>query len=430
MIGQMRIVFAVAKEFRGRRIERNAHVVAGLIAGPFDRLHQQLERIVDRIESRRETALVPDERRLSHLVQRFTQRCEDLRTAANRIRNIRRTVRHDHNFLELQRAFGVFAAVDHVHHRHRQRARRGAAEIAVQRHAERHRRRTRDGDRYAEQCVCAEIRFVRRTVEFDHRHVDFALRGRIEPFDRRPENFVYRGDRFEHALTAVALRIAVALFHRLVRAGRRARGNHRFFDRAEARRDRNGHRRVAARIEHFARAHALDQRAAAAAKRFQRHDVLVAHQHRCEGVFAREEFFVGEPDRDLARRALGRIAAVHQVAADRLRVVAADRSGRGFDRVGRADRRTAAFDRIVAFNDHRDDRRARDVVDEPLEERLSVVFGVMLLRALRLDHEQLHPDDRVPAALESGKNFPDESAYDGVGFCKNECTFVSHSRGG
>jgi hypothetical protein len=39
--------------------------------------------------------------------------------------------RHDHEFLNVDRVVGMFAAVDDVHHRHRQDAGRGAADIAV-----------------------------------------------------------------------------------------------------------------------------------------------------------------------------------------------------------------------------------------------------------------------------------------------------------
>src|SRR5580704_10483426 len=89
-----------------------------------------------------------------------------------------------------------------------------------------------------------------------------------------------------------------------------------------------------------------------------------------------------EPDRDLALRAFERVAAVHEVAADRLRVVAADRSRRRLDRIRRADRRAAALHRVRTLYDQRDDRRAGDVFDEPREERLALVFGVVALRAL------------------------------------------------
>ena len=84
-------------------------------------------------------------------------------------------------------------------------------------------------------------------------------------------------------------------------------------------------------------------------------------------VRAREDLARFEPDRDFAFGRVGRIAAVHEIAADRLTVVAADRAGRGFDRIGRADRRAAAFDRIRPFDHDRDDRRAREVLDEAAE---------------------------------------------------------------
>jgi len=41
--------------------------------------------------------------------------------------------RHDHELLEIERIVGVGAAVDHVHHRHRQRACTAATDVAEQR---------------------------------------------------------------------------------------------------------------------------------------------------------------------------------------------------------------------------------------------------------------------------------------------------------
>src|SRR5882757_1189831 len=42
----------------------------------------------------------------------------------------------DHEFLEVDRVVGMHAAIDNVHHRHRQRPRRSAADVTIQRHVE------------------------------------------------------------------------------------------------------------------------------------------------------------------------------------------------------------------------------------------------------------------------------------------------------
>ena len=83
---------------------------------------------------RREAALVADGGREPALVQHLLQRVEDLRAVAQRLAKRRRADRQDHEFLDVDAVVGVRAAVDDVHHRHRQRRRlAGAAEIAVQR---------------------------------------------------------------------------------------------------------------------------------------------------------------------------------------------------------------------------------------------------------------------------------------------------------
>ncbi len=53
------------------------------------------------------------------------------------------------------------------------------------------------------------------------------------------------------------------------------------------------------------------------------------------------------------------------------REVAADRAGRGLERVGRADHLAGGLDRLVALEHHRDQRAAGDEVDQLAEERLA-----------------------------------------------------------
>ena len=69
----------------------------------------------------------------------------------------------------------MHAAVDDVHHRHRQQPRCGAADVAVKRQVVRHRRRFGDGERDTEDGVGAEPPLVGRAVERDHGLVDLDL---------------------------------------------------------------------------------------------------------------------------------------------------------------------------------------------------------------------------------------------------------------
>ena len=79
----------------------------------------------------------------------------------------RRADGHDHELLEVDVVVGVLAAVEDVHHRHGQDLGVGAAEVAVERQADRRRRRrgrrpaTRRGWRWRRACPCSACRRAR-----------------------------------------------------------------------------------------------------------------------------------------------------------------------------------------------------------------------------------------------------------------------------
>ena len=152
------------------------------------------------------------------------QGVENLRAHAQRLAEARRAHRHDHEFLEVDGIVGMHAAIDDVHHRHRQKLGLGAADIAVERQARSHRRRLRHRQRHAQNGVGAQPRLVGRAVERDHRRVDARLLFGIHAAERVEDFAVHGGDGLFHALAAIAF-AAVAQFHRLMRAGRGARGH-------------------------------------------------------------------------------------------------------------------------------------------------------------------------------------------------------------
>ena len=120
----------------------------------------------------------------------------------------------------------MHAAVDDVHHRHRQQARGGAADVAVERLVLGDGRGLGHRQRHAEDGVGAEPALVGRAVERDHRLVDLGLRLGVHAAERVEDLAVDRIDRLAHALAAVARLVAVAQFDRLMRAGGGA-GGHR-----------------------------------------------------------------------------------------------------------------------------------------------------------------------------------------------------------
>lgn len=131
--------------------------------------------------------------------------------------------RHDHEFLNVDGVVGMFAAVDDVHHRHRQDTRRGAADIAVQRLRTIVRRRLGRGQRHAQDGIRAQTAFVVGAVQFDHDLVDLDLFGGVDAHQRLGDLAVDGGAGFQHALAHVTRLVAVTLFDRLIGTRGRAR---------------------------------------------------------------------------------------------------------------------------------------------------------------------------------------------------------------
>src|SRR3546814_3238935 len=103
----------------------------------------------------------------------------------------------------------MFAAVDDVHHRHRQGARRDAADIAIERHAERIGGGLRGGEADAEDRIGAEAALVWRAVEVDYRLVEFALVLGIEADQRLSDIAVHGVYRPDSTLAAIDPLVAI-----------------------------------------------------------------------------------------------------------------------------------------------------------------------------------------------------------------------------
>ena len=194
----------------------------------------------------------PDGGHLPGLGEALLQRLEDLGAGAHRLAQGLRADRHHHELLDVDRVVGMRAAVDDVHHRHRQRARRDPADVAVERGAEALRRRLGGGEAGAEDGVGAEPALVGGAVEVDEDAVDAHLVGGGEAGQRVADRPVHRLDRAAHALAAVAAGVAVAQLDRLVRAGRGARGHRGAAHGAVLEQDVDLHGRIAAAVEDLA----------------------------------------------------------------------------------------------------------------------------------------------------------------------------------
>ena len=244
-------VGAVLEELACRRIERDRHVVADAVAGLFDGRQDEIERGLGRRQIGRKTALVAHIGVVAVGFERRAQRVKNFRAGAHRLRKRGDAERHDHEFLKIDRIVGMDAAIDDVHHRHRQEARRCAADIAIERQLVGGGGRLGDGERHAEDGIRPEPAFVRRAVERDHGLVDLDLRLGIHAAERLKNLAVDRLDRVAHALAEIALLVAVAQFDRLMGPRGSPRRHPGAAARAVLQHDIDLHGRIAAAVQNF-----------------------------------------------------------------------------------------------------------------------------------------------------------------------------------
>ncbi|MNT27025.1 hypothetical protein D3C72_1626340 [compost metagenome] len=115
------------------------------------------------------------------------------------------------------------AAVDDVHHRHRQLHRTRAAEVAVQRQAGFFCGSLGHGHRHRQHGVGAQAALVLGAVEVDQGAVQEGLLGGVQAHDGFGDFGVDVLDGLQHALAQVARLVAVTQFDGFARTGRGAR---------------------------------------------------------------------------------------------------------------------------------------------------------------------------------------------------------------
>ena len=225
--------------------------------GGADGLADQVERGPVAVEAGREAALVAEAGREALLLQHRLERVVDLGAGAQRLGEGRRADRRDHELLDVDVGVGVRAAVEDVHHRHRQQVGVGPADVAVERQPGRLGRGLGHGERDAEDRVGAEVGLVGGAVELDHRLVDLALVVGAEALDGRADLLDHRVDGLLHALAEVAVAAVAQLDGLELPRGRAARHG-RAAERAVVEQHLDLDGGVAARVEDLAGADSFD----------------------------------------------------------------------------------------------------------------------------------------------------------------------------
>ena len=223
----------------------------GVKPAALDRLDQQLDGVLVRLEIGSEAALVADGGGEPLVVQHLLERVVGLGAPAQRLAERRCPDRHDHELLEVDRVVGVHAAVEHVHHRHGQHVGVGAADVAIQRNLEFVGGCLGDGQAGAEDRVGADPGLVVGAVEVEQFSVDAALVEGVETVEHAGDLVVDETDRVQHAFAHVAV-AAVAQLDRLVLAGRGAARHRCSAHRARCQHDIDFDGRIAAGIEDLA----------------------------------------------------------------------------------------------------------------------------------------------------------------------------------
>ncbi len=198
------------------------------------------------------TALVAHRRRQPLFVRPFFQRVENLRSPAHRLGKRIGTYRHHHEFLKIDGVVGMLAAIDDVHHRHRQDMRIDPADIAIQRQPARIGSGFRNGQAYAQYRVGSKVRLVVSAIQVDHHRINIFLILGIEVDQRFTDIVIHRGYRLQHPLAHVARLVAVTLLGGFISAGRRARRHGCAAETAIFQQHIDFDRRVAPAVEDFA----------------------------------------------------------------------------------------------------------------------------------------------------------------------------------
>ena len=197
-------------ELGGSHVEGDADLLARLVAGGGDGVHDVVQGVLVGLHLRSEAALVAEAGVQALLLQDVLQGVVDLDASLQSLAVGVEAVRGDHVLLDVGGEVSVGATVHDVHVRDRQDVAVGAADVAVQRLIRGLGGSVQSGQGHAEDGVGAQTALVRGAVELDHGLIESALIGSVHADDLRSDLLVHGLDGVEHALALVNGLVAIA----------------------------------------------------------------------------------------------------------------------------------------------------------------------------------------------------------------------------
>ena len=241
-------------QLRGCRVEGDGHIqpAAGFESRLFDGRENNFYGFVVGLQGGGVTAFIADQGGVTLFLQHGFQGVVDLCPPADAFGKARRAERHDHKLLHVGGLpGGMRAAVQNVHHRHRQDVGVDTAQIAIEGQAERVRRRFRHSQADAQDGIRSQLGLVRRPVQGEQLGVDRLLLHRVPAKEGVRDRAVDVGDGLGDTFAEIALLVAIPQLERFVHACGRPGGYCRASPRAVSKVDFHLNSRIAARIQDF-----------------------------------------------------------------------------------------------------------------------------------------------------------------------------------
>ena len=225
------LIATVVVELGARRVESQVDIAARLVARLLDRLQNGFERSFVGRQIGREAALITHRGAHALGAQHRFQSVEYFDAVAQRFTKARGAHRQDHELLHVHVVVSMHAAVNNIHHRHRQRELAClsvvAGNVSVERQIHVLSGGFRHGERHRQDGIGTQAGLVAGAIEFDHGAVDARLVSGVAADERIAQLAVYLGHGLRHALATIALGVVVAQLDRFSGAGRGARGRGR-----------------------------------------------------------------------------------------------------------------------------------------------------------------------------------------------------------